>query len=309
MAFVQDSGATTPHKVDIYHENSVTGLSIKFECDIRNVDVVDFVKPSDSFNGLGEYRAYFVLKNRLQGRKLSNLIARNVTRCTTSLTQPDLKLFACEILRNSNVDAALTQKIKVTEGFEVKTGQYYCAMSLVDFEKDWRVYLGRNNFLVGLEVKLKSGVMATSEIKVVTGVIVEPSKLTLASEDDTKELIVYGRESYLKGLQLVASQKNLEVKKLSMSAIEAEGEQQFAIKYQVKLVGLIDESDILTIAVQSALTEQNLTIPVDVNADRKCSVRPSASSNFLSSIVANFGLIISTIVVLSVVLYGKYGTL
>lgn len=299
-------------RVQVTNQDAVT--AIKFDVDLRQADTVDFVRPSENFNGRdwnNEHRSYAVLRNRLQGSaKVSNLVARNVTRCMNRLASDAIDasaLFSCHVQRDSNnlVPAKLLSKITVRPGFSAKVGQYYCAVTLVDFDQEWVPYLRRNSPSLLLELRLANGVMATSELKVVAGIHVAVDRIRFAKESDVPEFTVIGREGLLKDVRVVASHKHVEVKKVATSATGQESE--FAIRYQVKLTGSVEDVNVLTVNVESPSTEQVVVIPVEwPNQNMMCSSKPFTGENIFSSVLS-LGVIISTVIVTLTIGYSEYG--
>lgn len=304
--------SSNSRRVQVTNQDAVT--AIKFDVDVRQADSVEFVRVAENFNGRewnGEHRAYAVIKNRLQGAaKLSNLIARNVTRCVYRL-RSDVEagtVFSCHILRESNNNAVavpdkLLGRITVRSGFSARQGQYYCGVTLTDYDQEWVPYLRKNSPTLLVELRLTNGVMSTAELKVVAGIHVPVDRIRFAKESDAPEFTVIGREVLLKDLRVVGSHKHLEVKKMSTSSTGQESE--FVIRYQVKIVGSVDDVNVLSVTVDSPATEQVVTLPVEwPNANMMCSSKPFSVDNLFSS-VFSLGVIISTVIVTLTFVYSK----
>lgn len=199
----------------------------------------------------------------------------------------------------------LSQKIVIRPGFEAKRGQYYCGVTLVDYDQEWIPALRKSSLNFIVEMRLKNGIMAATELKVVAGIHVAVDRIKFAKETDTPEFTVIGREVHLKGIRVEGSHKSLEVKKISTSATGEENE--FAIRYQVKMIGSVDDADVLSVMLESPSTEQVLQLPVEWPNERMCSTRPFSGNNLFASGVSNLGLIISTVIVTFAFIYGKSG--
>lgn len=305
-------------RVRVANEDTVTAMT--FDVDVRQADSVEFVRVSENFGGResgGEHRAYAIIKNRLQGVKLSNLIARNVSRCVNRLSNDvdATTLFSCHIQRDSSslssssssngVTDKLISKIAIRPGFEAKRGQYYCGVTLLDYEQEWVPVLRKSSPAFIVELRLGNGVMAATELKIIAGIHVEVDRIRFAKESDTPEFTVIGREAMLRDVRVVASHKNLEVKKVSTSATGQENE--FAIRYQVKLVGSVDDANVLTVSVESPSTEQVVALPVEWPNERMCSSKPFAGENIFSSVLS-LGVIISTVIVTLTFVYSEYSS-
>lgn len=297
-------------RVQVTNRDAVT--AIKFDVDVRQADSVEFLRATENFNGRdwnGEHRAYAVIRNRLQGAKLSNLVARNVTRCVNRLLAADVDasaLFSCHVLRDNSNDALPTKlqsKIIARPGFGTKTGQYYCGVTLSDYDQEWIPYLRRSSPTVPIELRLANGVTATAELRVVAGIHVPVDRIRFVKESDVPEFTVIGREALLKDVRVSGSHKHLEVKKLATTATGQDGE--FAIKYQVKLVGSVDDANVLTINVESDGTEQVLKLPVEWPNNNACSSKPFSVDNIFSPVLS-LGVIISTVIVTLTFAYSEY---
>lgn len=300
-------------RVRVANEDTVTAMA--FDVDVRQADSVEFVRVSENFGGQetgGEHRAYAIIKNRLQGVKLSNLIARNVSRCVNRLVNDvdATALFSCHIQRDSSssfgnggVTDKLISKIAIRPGFEAKRGQYYCGITLPDYDQDWVPVLRKSSPTFIVELRLGNGVMAATELKVVAGIHVGVDRIRFAKESDTPEFTVIGREAMLRDVRVVASHKNLEVKKVSTSATGQENE--FAIRYQAKLIGSVDDANVLTVNVESPSTEQVVALPVEWPNERMCSSKPFTGENLFSSVLS-LGVIISTVIVTLTFVYSEY---
>lgn len=297
-------------RVEVTH--SGTGTALKFDVDTRQADSVEFLRVTENFNGReagGEHRAYAVIINRLQGAKLTNLVARNVSRCVYRLADmvDAAQLFSCHIPKDSISGGGLTDrmvsKIVIRPGFDGKRGQYYCGITLVDYDQDWVAALRKASLTFVIELRLKNGIMAASELKVVAGIHVSADRIKFTKDTDMPEFTVIGREAHLQGIRVEGSHKSLEIKKISTSATGQENE--FAIRYQVKMTGSVDDADVLTVSVESPGTEQMLQLAVEWPNDRMCSTKPFSGDNLLASVVSNLGLIISTVIVTFAFIYGE----
>lgn len=299
-------------RVQVTNQDAVT--AIKFDVDVRQADSVEFVRVTDNFNGRefnGEHRAYAVIKNRLQGAKLSNLVARNVTRCMNRIIASDVDanaLFTCQVtVSRDSASAAerMQSKIVARPGFSAKHGQFYCGVTLADYDQQWIPYLRKNSPVLQVELRLASGVMAVAELRVVAGVHVAVDRIRFTKEGDAPEFTVVGSEAMLKDLRVVGSHKHLEVKKMSALATGQEpGE--FAIRYQVKLSGSVEDANVLTVKVESPSTEQVFSLPVEWPNENVCSSRPFSVDGGGFSPLQSLGVIISTVIVTLTFVYSEY---
>lgn len=296
--------------VQVTNEDGAT--AIKFDVEVRPADSVEFLRVAENFNGRewnGEHRAFVIIRNRLQGGKLSNLIARNVTRCANRLQATDIDasaLFTCNVLRepaNGGLSNTLQGKINVRPGFNVKTGQYFCGLTLSDYDQDWIPFLRKNSPTVLLELRLNNGARATSEINIVAGIHVSVDRIRFAKEADEPEFTVIGREALLRDVRVSGSHKHLEVNKLATMSTGQEDE--FAIRYKVKLVGSVEDVNVLTVSVQSASTEQVMVLPVEWPHNNVCSSKPFSMDNIFSPVLS-LGVIISTVIVTLTFAYSEY---
>lgn len=117
-----------------------------------------------------------------------------------------------------------------------------------------------------------------------------------------------GKEAYLRSMQIHASHKNVEVVKKMTTTTTTTGSNDgaaFTLAYKVRIVGPVDDVELLSITVQSPDTDQNITVPIDLVANRKCSSRPFAGDSLLETVVSHLGLIISTAIVVIASIYGK----
>lgn len=298
-------------RVQVTNQDAVT--AIKFDVDLRQADSVEFVRVAENFNGQqwgGEHRAFAVIRNRLQGAaKLSNLIARNVSRCVNRLMLSDVEasaLFSCHVLRDSAGNAVpdkLLGRIAVRPGFCAAHGQYYCGVTLTDYDQEWVPFLRKTSPTLLLELRLANGVTATAEVKVVAGIHVAVDRIRFATESDAPEFTVVGREAVLRDLQVSGSHKHLEVKKISTAATGQESE--YVIRFQARLTGSVDDANVLTVNVNSPSTEQVVALPVEWPNANQCSSKPFSVDNLFSS-VFSLGVIISTVIVTLTFAYSEY---
>lgn len=290
--------------------NRDAATAIQFDVELRQADSVEFVRVRENFNGRewnGEHRAYAVIRARLQGAKLSNLIARNVTRCVNRL-HSDIDasaLFSCHISKDSaNVmPDKLWGKIVTRPGFSARHGQYYCGVTLADYDQDWVPFLRKSSPSLLVELRLKNGISATADLKVVAGIHVSVDRIRFAKESDVVEFTVIGRESMLKEVRVTGSHKNLEVKKISTSATGQDNE--LAIRNQVKLIGSVDDANVLSVKVESPSTEQVVTLPVEWPNENMCASKPFSIDNLFSPVLS-LGVIISTVIVTLTFAYSEY---
>lgn len=248
-----------------------------------------------------------MIRNRLQGAKVSNLVARNVTRCVNRMPI-DLDVSAwvsCKVLGDSGslVSDKLLKKVDVRPGFSASKGQYYCGVSLVNYAQDWLPLLRRSPVTLTLEMQLPSGVRGTMQLKVIAGIHLNVDRIHFSEESDTPEFTVVGRETLLRDIRVVASHKNLEVKKLSTTATGQENE--FALRFQVRLTGSVQEANVLSVTVESPGTDQALTLPVEWPTENSCSSKPFSLDNIFSPVLS-LGVIISTVIVTLTFAYSEY---
>lgn len=308
------AAAGEPHSKRVLVTNQDAVTALQFDVDVRQADTVEFMRPTENFNGRdntgGEHRSYAILKHRQQGLKLSNVIARNVTRCVNRLLPDSVdaaSLFSCHILGDSashgSLPAKLASKIKARAGFSASHGQYYCGVSLAEYDQEWVPYLRKHSPTLLLELRLANGVMATAELRVVAGMHVAVDRIRFAKESDTPEFTVIGREAVLKEVRVTASHAHLEVKRVATSATGQESE--FAVRYQVRVTGSVDEATVLSVTVDSPSTEQVVTLPVEWPSQNVCASRPFTGENLFSSVLS-LGVIISTVIVTLTIGYSEY---
>lgn len=192
---------TTNRLVTLTNADMANTIAVRFEIDVRATDSLDFVRDTENFNGMGEHRAYVVMRNRHQGpAKYTNVIARNVTKCLQRLEEADLVAlpFACQAVnldRNGQqLTASMLDMIRVRSGFDRTRGQYFCAVTLDQYEREWVPALRKSALPFSIEARLKSGVKATATVHLIAGVTVTPLRLAFTRETDELEVQVSGRK-------------------------------------------------------------------------------------------------------------------
>lgn len=132
VGLVVASGAKFVEQVTITNGNAKTG-NIVYDLEIRDADKIAFVKSSDVFNG-EDYKGHLLIKNHLQIDKVSNLAAKNTTRCSNWVPRISDHIFTCKLTlvgEHQGLTVKALDVFKVNPIFDNGRGSYACEITLL----------------------------------------------------------------------------------------------------------------------------------------------------------------------------------
>ncbi|XP_067631860.1 nuclear pore membrane glycoprotein 210 [Eurosta solidaginis] len=281
-------------KIVVTNGDKASGSSIKYDVEVRDADVIQLLKSFDIFSG-SMYRGYLVVRNHLQVDKFTNLISRNISKCSSAIERsiPTVKLFTCRLTSKQSLGQQLLEHYKATPIFEADTGRYACQIELSSNFNDVLSIVKTNDVHFDLEAQLPNGLSDVMSLKFVPGVRATPETLQ-ATELKEQDLTITGLDKVLQKVEVKASNtKHLQV----IQQVKAHG----SLQYKVKILHELPTDEELFIHVHSPTTLQDIEIPI-LGANtllQTCSTQPfSNSSSFFVKVISNIGLIVTALVVL-----------
>ncbi|XP_014100175.2 nuclear pore membrane glycoprotein 210 [Bactrocera oleae] len=280
-------------KIVVSNGDKASGSSIKYDVEVRDADVIQLLKSFDIFSG-STYRGHLVVRNHLQVDKFTNLLARNISKCSSALERMStVKLFSCRFASKQSLGRKLLEHYVVTPIFEATTGRYACQIELSSNFNEVLSIVKTNDVHFDLEAQLPNGLSDVMSLKFVPGVRVTPEALQ-ATELQEQDLTITGLDKVLQKVEVKASDaKYLQV----IQQVKAHG----SLQYKVKILHELPTDEQLFIRVHSPTTLQDIEIPI-LGANtllQTCSAQPfSNSSSFFVKVVSNIGLIVTALVAL-----------
>ncbi|KAI9583399.1 hypothetical protein GQX74_005147 [Glossina fuscipes] len=187
-------------KVAVTNGDKASGNFIKYDVEVRDADVIQFTKSFDIFSG-STYRGEFVIRNHLQVDKFTNLVAKNVTRCSSMLDKMPNKLFKCQLRSENSLGKQLLQHYQVAGIFDHEIGRYACDINLKTSFDDVLNLIKNNDVHFDLEVVMFSGLMDSISLKLVPGIKIIPDIL-LADNAKEQDLTITGLDKVLQKLEV-----------------------------------------------------------------------------------------------------------
>ncbi|XP_017475725.1 PREDICTED: nuclear pore membrane glycoprotein 210 isoform X2 [Rhagoletis zephyria] len=281
-------------KIVVTNGDKASGSTIKYDVEVRDADVIQLLKSFDIFSG-STYRGHLVVRNHLQVDKFTNLLARNISKCSSALERiPAVKLFKCRLTSKKSLGQQLLEHYVVTPIFEADTGRYACQIELSSDFNEVLSLVKTNDVHFDLEAQLPNGLSDVMSLKFVPGVRVTPETLE-ATELKEQDLTITGLDKVLQKVEVKASDaKYLQV----IQQVKAHG----SLQYKVKILHELPTDEQLFVHVHSPTTQQDIEIPI-LGANtllQTCSTQPfSDSSSFFVKVISNIGLIVTALVVLA----------
>ncbi|XP_036332453.1 nuclear pore membrane glycoprotein 210 [Rhagoletis pomonella] len=281
-------------KIVVTNGDKASGSSIKYDVEVRDADVIQLLKSFDIFSG-STYRGHLVVRNHLQVDKFTNLLARNISKCSSALERiPAVKLFKCRLTSKKSLGQQLLEHYVVTPIFEADTGRYACQIELSSDFNEVLSLVKTNDVHFDLEAQLPNGLSDVMSLKFVPGVRVTPETLE-TTELKEQDLTITGLDKVLQKVEVKASDaKYLQV----IQQVKAHG----SLQYKVKILHELPTDEQLFVHVHSPTTQQDIEIPI-LGANtllQTCSTQPfSDSSSFFVKVISNIGLIVTALVVLA----------
>uniref|UniRef100_A0A1A9WQW2 BIG2 domain-containing protein n=1 Tax=Glossina brevipalpis TaxID=37001 RepID=A0A1A9WQW2_9MUSC len=187
-------------KVAVTNGDKASGNFIKYDVEVRDADVLKFLKSSDIFSG-STYRGEFVVRNHLQVDKFTNLVAKNITRCSSMLDKMPNKLFKCQLRSEQSLGKELMQHYQVAAIFDHAIGRYACDIYLkTSFDEVFGI-IKNNDVNFDLEVVMFNGLTDSLSLKLVPGIKVIPDAL-LADNAKEQDLTITGLDKVLQKLEV-----------------------------------------------------------------------------------------------------------
>ncbi|CAD7078083.1 unnamed protein product [Hermetia illucens] len=268
-----------------------SGSFLKYDIEVREADKIEFFKSYDIFSG-NSYRGHLVLRNHLQVDKFSNLIARNVSKCSNFIDKVPVKFFTCKISSKEPLGVQVIDNFKVTSLFDKNVGTYACEIVLITSQLDILSVVKSNEVNIELEAQLPNGLSDIVTLKIVPAIKVTPDAISV-DQITQQGIVVTGLDKVL---------QKVEVKPSDASVLEVipQAKAHGSLQYKVKLINELPTDEQLFVQVHSPLTLQDIQVPIEeTNSVMKCSTRPfNNASTFLINIVSHIGVIISVIVLI-----------
>ncbi|XP_037824848.1 nuclear pore membrane glycoprotein 210 [Lucilia sericata] len=279
-------------KVLVTNGDKASGNFIKYDVEVRDADVIQFAKSYDIFSG-SLYRGHFVVRNHLQVDKFTNLVAKNISKCSSILENIPVKLFSCVLKSKQALGQQLLEHYKIAPVFEAESGRYACQIELKTTFNEILNIVKTNDIHFELEVSLPTGLTDNLSLKFVPGIKVTPDTLI---SDDLKEqdLTVTGLDKVLQKVEVKPSDS-------SLLKVTTHTKAHGTLQYKIKILKELPLDEQLFVHVHSPATMQDIQIPVMGSTTlQKCSNQPfNSSSALLVKILSNLGLIVVAIVILA----------
>ncbi|TMW41968.1 hypothetical protein DOY81_012952, partial [Sarcophaga bullata] len=160
---------------------------------------IQFVKSYDIFSG-SSYHGYFVVRNHLQVDKFTNLVAKNISKCSGLLENVPVKLFNCVLKSKQALGQQLLEHYKTTPVFVAETGRYACQIELKTSFNEILSIVKTNDIHFELDVSLKNGLTDKLSLKFVPGIKVMPDSL-VSDELKEQDLVVTGLDKVLQKVE------------------------------------------------------------------------------------------------------------
>lgn len=286
-------------KVSVYQGGRNSG-SLKFDLEVREADKIEFVKSHDIMNG-EKYRAHLVVKNHVQIEKLTNVFSRNNSICLSKLASVNINFFSCKMISRQSDNNHLTQYFKAVPIFDKMHGSYGCDVTLLISMNELTGMVKSSEINFDLEAKLINGVIDTISIKIIPGILVTPTYMTV-DQFKTNGITINGMDKILQKITIKTSDSSL------LELVQL-GKSSQTISYRVKLLKQFPENGEHFVEIYSPMTEQRVTIPILTSSSRlECATGPGKSVFIdFSDFISKFGLIIScifvTIVTIAFIIY------
>lgn len=288
--------------VTVMNGNERSGY-IKYDLEIRDADSVEFFKTNDIFNGKN-YKAHLVIKNHLQIDKLFNLITQNATACSSLLSSAVYEnFFSCnlKLLNAPRPDLdALLNLLRALPVFDRNAGAYACEIESRASITDIMAIIKSDDVSLELVVALPNGITSSSQLKLVPAINVSPQEIALEKLDQ-QHVTITGLDKVLQRIEVTASDvKAIEITPLTKT--------HGLLEYKLRARRQLSLDETIFVNVHSPLTQQTVQIPIQSStAAPKCVTQPFQSvPSILLSLISNFGLIISALIVLSATIWGKF---
>lgn len=275
---------------------------IKYDLEVREADTIEFYQINDIFNGKN-FKANLIIKHHLQIDKLSNLIAKNSTKCLSSLDVFREKFFNCglKLLEPIKGNAAkVLDLLNVTPTFDKQFGSYACEIDLKPKStlSDIINLIESDELQFELVATLTNGISTTTIVKMMPAINVYPLELAL-EQIEQQTITIIGIERILQRVQVSSSDPSA----FEITSTKAKSSNQ----YKIKLLRNIPLDETTYIIVNSPLTLQTIQIPVQsLRVAQKCLNQPFQSiSTIAYNIISNLGFIVSLLIILAATIWGN----
>ncbi|XP_037941866.1 nuclear pore membrane glycoprotein 210-like [Teleopsis dalmanni] len=284
-------------KVIVTNGDVASGSFIKYDVEVREADVLQLLKSFDIFSG-STYRGYLIIRNHLQIDKYTNLIAKNVSKCSNIVEKINAKLFTCRLTSKQALGQKLLEHYKVRPIFESSSGRYACEIDLISNFNEVFSIVKNNDVHFELEAQLPNGLSDSLSLKFVPGVKVLPDAL-YANNLNEQEITITGLDKILQNVEVKSSDAKLLDVTLNNKA-------HGTLQYKIYVLNTLPVDEKISIIVHSPTTQQDIEIPI-LGANTlapKCSTQPfdNIYSMFLN-ILSNIGLIITGLMILATTLW------
>ncbi|KAG4071558.1 hypothetical protein HA402_011712 [Bradysia odoriphaga] len=266
----------------------------KYELEIREADVIEFMKPHSIFNG-ENFRGYLILKNHIQNDKISNVFGKNITTCGNSiLSETPVNIFTCKLKLVNQENTKVLDNFKVVSIFDKHFGSYACEIQLLTSISELISSLKNLELSFELEAQLKNGITDSMALKMVPAINVIPHQISV-DQLSQQTITISGLDKVLHSVEVKPSHPSiLEITQTAKS----HGMLQYTAKLLQSLDSVADEP--ISIKIISPLTQQ--AVDVSIQSNNLIGNQQNLSSHIFN-FVMQFGFIISALIILAVTIW------
>lgn len=263
------------------------GFHMNFELDVRQPDRIQFQKAFDIFNG-ETYRGFFTISNHQQVDKRTNIIASNKSHCDDLQESFPVDFVFCKLTTQDSSD--ILKKFETSAVFDKAAGSYACEIRSLTSLEDITSIARSRTVNLQLEVRLASGILDKTDLKLAPAVLISPKILSLNHLYE-QEIVVTGMENILQKLEISTSHPdNLILTPSAKTSINAQfGERRF----KLKLHNPFAVDDEMSVNVNSPLTQQLTRIPIVPQSQNEKVI----DNGWVFHIMSNIGKITAIIVI------------
>lgn len=296
------SSSKTVELVTISNGNVAKGY-IKYDLEIRDADSIEFSKNDQLFNER-TFTAHLLIKNHLQYDKASNVIARNATLCSTSFLFGGEKLFDCKLRLQTQIDGNADRVLKLLSAvpiFDKQRGAYACEIkvkaktTIIDI-----INVAKSDELqIGLDATLANGVSASTSVKMLPALSVQPLELAI-EQIEQQTITITGTDRTIRQAHVSTSDPTTFEIVADIKGIDTK-------QFKVKVLKTITPDDNSYVIINSPLTLQTIRIPIrSLQTTQKCLNQPFQSFSLITfNIISNLGLIIFMLFIFAATIWGK----